>query len=602
MTGGRTTLSIRTKTTLFVVATLGVLVALMVVIQFRTSLARVETIEEEQAVAQAERVVRQLDNTVSNVGGVNSDWGWWDATHEFVQDGNSEYIDDNVYADAFIPIGIDLLAIVDTEGDVVHDVWFSDDSELPVPDSLLALTQPGTSLGDFEADTHATPGGLVEADGSVFLATSRAILPSDESGASAGVLLMAREVDEEFVEDLAELVNLELVVEPCATASCDGLSSVPGISKTSGSITTNTASEAIDGSAVLRTQVTEERSVYQESVSGMQRVLLIMVVVGIAAVVITIAGIRRLVIDPLDRLGATVGEVGRTNDPSLRATVDRTDEIGELASGVNVMLARLQNYQQQLLEAKERIEGASEAKSRFLSRVSHELRTPINGVLAYAQLLQLDPLDDEAGESVDQIITAARHITALVDEFLDIARIEAGAIPLDIAPVDPGAIAAEVVSMTKPLSGAQGMEVSLTTQEDAPVRADALRLRQAVLNLVSNAIKYGGGQPVSISVRPSGTRVAIDVCDHGPGIPSDQMDRLFVPFDRLDADRTGKQGSGVGLSVTKQLVELMDGTVEVTSEPGVGTTFTIELPAASDVDEAALHIEPGQRADASVGQ
>jgi len=80
------------------------------------------------------------------------------------------------------------------------------------------------------------------------------------------------------------------------------------------------------------------------------------------------------------------------------------------------------------------------------------------------------------------------------------------------------------------------------------------------------------------------------------------MDRLFVPFDRLDADKTGKQGSGVGLSVTKQLVELMDGTVEVTSEPGVGTTFTIELPAASDVDEAAVHTEPGQRADASVGQ
>jgi signal transduction histidine kinase/sensor domain CHASE-containing protein len=602
MSGDSTTLPIRTKTTLFVVVTLGVLVALMVGIQFRASLARVERIEDEQAVAHAERVVRQLDNQVGSVGGINSDWGWWDATHEFVQDGNPEYIDDNVYADAFTPIGIDLLAIVDTEGDVVHDVWFSDDSELPVPDPLLALTKPSEALGDFAADTHATPGGIVEAEGSVFVATSRAILPSDESGASAGVLLMAREVDEEFVEDLAELVNLELVVEPCTAGSCEGLSSVPGISKTSGSITTNTASEAMDGTPVLQTQVTEARSVYQESVSGMQRVLIIMVGVGIAAVVITIAGIRRLVIDPLDRLGATVGDVARTNDPSLRATVDRADEIGELASGVNVMLARLQNSQQQLLEAKERIEGASEAKSRFLSRVSHELRTPINGVLAYAQLLQLDPLDDEAGESVDQIITAARHITALVDEFLDIARIEAGAIPLDIRPVDAGAIAAEVASMTKPLSGAQGTEVSLSTQGDTPVRADALRLRQAVLNLVSNAIKYGGGQPVSIKVRPSGARVAIDVCDRGPGIPSDQIERLFVPFDRLDADKTGKQGSGVGLSVTRQLVELMDGTVEVTTELGVGTTFTIELPAASCVEGTELPVDPGPRADASVAR
>ncbi|MEZ5382545.1 MAG: ATP-binding protein [Microthrixaceae bacterium] len=603
MTRGTTTLSIKTKTTLFVVVTLGVLVALMASIQFRSSLSRVERIEEKQALAQTERVVRQIDHTIDNVGGTNSDWGWWDDTYEFVQDGNQEFIDDNVYADAFIPIGIDLLAVVDVDGEAVHDVWFTDDGEQPVPDALMTETRPGGLLADFSESAKATPGGVIEADGSVFVATSRAILPSDESGEPAGVLLMASEVDDGFVAELAELVNLEVVVEPCAAESCAGLSAEPRVSKTDTSIATDTVIEALDGTPVLRAQITEERSIYQESISGIQRVLMILIAVGTAAVVITVAGIRRLVINPLDRLGATVGEVGRTSDPSLRATVDRSDEIGELASGVNVMLARLQNSQRQLVEAKERIEGASEAKSRFLSRVSHELRTPINGVLAYAQLMQLDPLDEKSSESVEQIINAARHITELVDEFLDVARIEAGAIPLNLEPVSPGAIASEVIAMTKPLSAAQGTVVSLVAPDDALVQADALRLRQAVLNLVSNALKYGGsGEQVAISVRPSGEQVAIEVCDHGPGIPPDRLDRLFIPFDRLDADSTGKQGSGVGLSVTKQLVELMGGTVDVTSEVGVGATFTIALPTPPDVEEADTDVERGERADTPVPQ
>ncbi|MCB1026771.1 MAG: HAMP domain-containing protein [Microthrixaceae bacterium] len=594
-------MSIRTKTTLFVVITLGVLVALMVSIQFRSSLTRVEEIEEEQAIAQAERVVGQLDHTVDNVGGTNSDWGWWDATFEFAQDGNQEFIDDNVYADAFTPIGIDLLAVVDVDGNIVHQVWFTEDGEQSVPDGLLSLARPGAAFADFTTSPKATPGGLAEADGRVFVVTSRAILPSNEQGEHAGVLMMATEIDDGFVDDLAALVNLDVVVTPCSQESCAGLSTRPRISKTAEAITTDTVVEAADGTPVLRAQVAEERSIYQESVSGITRVLMILIAVGIAAVLITVAGIRRLVINPLDRLGSVVGEVGRTSDPSLRAEVDRSDEIGELAGGVNVMLARLQNSQRQLVDAKERIEGASDAKSRFLARVSHELRTPINGVLAYAQLMQLDPLDEATADSVEQIINAARHITALVDEFLDVARIEAGAIPLNLEPVNPAAIASEVIAMTKPLSEAQGTVISLAAPEDALVRADALRLRQAVLNLVSNAIKYGGsGRQVAISVRPSGRRFAIEVADEGPGIPADRLERLFIPFDRLDADDTGKQGSGVGLSVTQQLVELMDGTVEVTSEVGVGTTFTIVLPTPTEVDEAVLPSESEARYDTPV--
>jgi signal transduction histidine kinase len=325
---------------------------------------------------------------------------------------------------------------------------------------------------------------------------------------------------------------------------------------------------------------------YSENLNSILRVLAILIAVGIIAVIITIAGLRRLLIDPLERLGLAVDEVARTNDPSIRAEVDRTDEIGDLAGGMNIMLARLENSQRQLLDAKAQIEGASEAKSRFLARVSHELRTPLNGVLAYAQLLQLEHPDGESGESVEQIIIAARHITALVDEFLDIARIEAGAIPLTINTVTASTIATEVVNMTQPLASAQGVRVDVDDPGHGVVLADAVRLRQVLLNLVSNAIKYGEtDEPIAIVVDPRGPHTAIQVIDHGPGIQHEYLDRLFVPFDRLNADSSGKQGSGVGLSVAKQLVELMDGSIDVTSEVGTGTTFTVTLPAPAATDD-----------------
>lgn len=585
MSPDRTTLSIRTKTTLFVVFTVGVLTALMVAVQFRTSLSRVQQIEDDQAVEQADRVVRQLQNSLADVGGTNTDWAWWDDSHEFVQDGNQEYRDTNVYAEAFTPIGIDLVAFVDTGGAVVHQAWFVDDDEVAVPEALLALTRPGAPLADFD-DPRATPGGLVQTGDHVFLVTSRAILPSDQTGAPAGVLLMARDINEAFVAEFAQLVNLDLMIEPCDGEICAALTAVPRISKNSDSIATDTAIAAIDGSPVLRTRIDARRTMYRESLDGIQRVLFVLVVVGLAAIVITIAGLRRLVIVPLERLGTTVADVARTNDPSLRAPVDRHDEIGHLAGGLNVMLARLENAQQQLVEARQRVEGASEAKSRFLSRVSHELRTPINGVLAYAQLLQLDHPDGDSGESIDQIITSARHITTLVDEFLDIARIEAGAIPINIGAVDATAIAHEVIDMTQPLADVQGTRIDLIGLDDTTVLADPLRLRQSILNLVSNAIKYGQGEdPITITVRHDGPLVALEVRDHGKGIPASQLDRLFVPFDRLDADSTDHKGSGVGLSVTKQLVNLMHGTIDVTSEVGAGTTFTINLPAPTDCED-----------------
>jgi signal transduction histidine kinase/CheY-like chemotaxis protein len=237
-------------------------------------------------------------------------------------------------------------------------------------------------------------------------------------------------------------------------------------------------------------------------------------------------------------------------------------------------------------------ERANQAKSEFLSRMSHELRTPLNAVLGFGQLLGASELDDRQRANVDQILSAGRHLLTLINEVLDISRIEAGELTVSLEPVRLATVLDDTVELIAPLAAAR--RVSLTTIPDethAWVHADQQRLKQVLLNLLSNAVKYNrdDGQ-VEIRVEPSGSdRVRVVVADTGTGIAPDKLPRLFSPFERLGAEHSDIEGTGLGLSLSKSLVEAMGGTIEVASTPGAGSTFTVELGAAEPVHfEATL--------------
>ncbi len=265
-----------------------------------------------------------------------------------------------------------------------------------------------------------------------------------------------------------------------------------------------------------------------------------------------------------------------------------------------------------LVEAKLAAEDASAAKSTFLSRMSHELRTPLNAVLGFAQLLQLEGLDPVQAESVDQIVKGGRHLLDLINEILDISRIEAGHISLSMEPVDAQSLVEEVSDMLRPL--AEQSSVSLLSakpsspKSPSPVPpslvppsavpsaspacggvsllADRQRLRQVLVNLVANAVKYnrsGGRVEIGCEALPAG-RACIRVRDTGLGIARDRLEDIFVPFERLDAEGSGVEGTGIGLSLARKLVDVMGGRLTVESEVGRGSTFSVEMQSA----EAAL--------------
>lgn len=233
-------------------------------------------------------------------------------------------------------------------------------------------------------------------------------------------------------------------------------------------------------------------------------------------------------------------------------------------------------------EAQAAAEDANRAKSEFLSRMSHELRTPLNAVLGFGQLLETDDLTDAQRDSVDHILKGGRHLLDLINEVLDISRIEAGELSLSPEPVLAAELVGEAVDLMRPLADQRGIQLVLDSSGvcDCYVFADRQRAKQVLLNLLSNAIKYNrprGSVAVSCE-QPDATRMRISVTDTGSGIPTERLGLLFTPFERLGAEQTGEEGTGIGLALSKRLAEAMGGGLSAASTLGQGSTFTVELP------------------------
>ena len=290
---------------------------------------------------------------------------------------------------------------------------------------------------------------------------------------------------------------------------------------------------------------------------------------GVAAFMLLFSG----VVTRVQRLATNAERLSRGEPLDMLPAAK--DELGLLAE-------RLQNASVLLAARANEASSASLAKTRFLSRTSHELRTPLNVILGFAQILESDLQNTQQSAAVSQILVAGRHLLSLIDEVLDIARIESGDMRLSLEPQALRELLDEVLDLLKPLASQQkvGLEF-VAIPVGIMVLADRQRLRQVLINLVSNAIKYNRlGGKVYIGAVVDGEQVRVMVRDTGQGIRPEDLPRLFSPFERLEAEQTGIEGTGLGLAVSRQLMLCMKGDIDVQSSIGQGSTFSLQLQRA----------------------
>jgi signal transduction histidine kinase/CheY-like chemotaxis protein len=315
-----------------------------------------------------------------------------------------------------------------------------------------------------------------------------------------------------------------------------------------------------------------------------------------------------------DSFNAMLTEIeGRTREledshsATLRSASDRSRAQQEvmrlneqLEQRVDERTLQLALANAELANANEEARSANQAKSAFLSSMSHELRTPLNAILGFAQILTSNTLPstlEQKKEFANHILKSGRHLLTLINEILDLAKVESGTITLSMEPVALSDILHECRTMIEPIAATRKVRVLFPDVHGAVVMADRTRLKQVLLNLLSNAVKYNRdeGAVVLTCDQPTPTRMRLSVQDTGNGLKPDQVASLFQPFNRLGQESGTQEGTGIGLVVTKRLVELMGGEIGVTSSPGVGSVFWIELastaPRTSGMVERAAPLD-----------
>jgi len=309
------------------------------------------------------------------------------------------------------------------------------------------------------------------------------------------------------------------------------------------------------------------------------------------------AWLRKPIVDPIQALTGASKRVTEQEDYSVRVEKRSEDEIGVLIDTFNGMLGQIQHRDAELLQARDESERANRAKSDFLSFMSHELRTPLTSIIGFSDFLLQDLKahsgTSEAVDDVRRIHSSGKHLLDLINDILDISKIEAGKMEIHAEAFEVSRVVHEARDAMEPLVAAKGNKLEIRCPDDVGrIEADPIRVRQCLLNLLSNANKFTEKGTVTLEARrfrkDNDDWLAMQVSDTGIGMSSEQLGKLFRAFSQADASTARKYGgTGLGLALTRHLCQMMGGDVRVESEPGKGSTFTIELPVGEPAKAAS---------------
>ena len=557
--------------------------------------------EQRDLLARARHAQAVLRQGFSQLTPGATDYAEWDATYEFILGGRPDYAANNWQAGTLQRFQADLVFIVDSSGRI-HLARGLDGAHenLVSPSAAEAtLVQPGGDIWGQRNPSEARE-GYVSLEGLAYQWAAAPVWRVEVKSPPVGWLMLLRRLDAAFVADLDRTLDAKTALEIASDHGVGGrAATIPlrldelrtGMTGAD-TVSASFVAGSLGRNASLQLRLTTGRYLIARLATISTYFFWVSFAIGGVIAALAMLWVRRRLLVPLALISERLKTIGEDLDLSARLPLyGRHDEITGVAIAANQLLEQVE-ANSDAGKARDAALAASRSKSGFLARMSHEIRTPMNGVLGMTELLRGTKLDGRQQKYAETISNSAESLLTIINDILDFSKIEAGKMALDDAPFDLEQVVEEAAELLAESAHSKGLELicRLPPGLHCAYRGDGMRLRQVLINLLSNAVKFTERGQVIVRVRELAGRddqqavLRISVEDTGVGIRPDNLRQIFDSFSQEDGSTTRKYGAtSLGLAISKQLVELMGGSIDVRSTPGQGSMFSFTVPLAREV-------------------